>query len=128
MLAARGQADEAIAQYQQALKQFPDYVAAHVNLAPVLAARGQVEAAIAHCRRALEIKPDCPKAHYNLAMALTFRRQFDEAIVHYRKARWSFSLTMPRPTTISAMCWRPADRSMRPSPTTRRRWPSAGLH
>ncbi len=86
LLAERGQVDEAISHYQEALKIEPDYAIAHNNLGNALFGRGQVDDAIAHCRKALEIKPDYAEAHSNLAVALAGRGQVGEAITHYRKA------------------------------------------
>ena len=85
-LASRGQVDEAIAHYRQALDIKPDYAEAHINLGNALADRGQFDEAIAHYRQALEIKPDNVDAHYNLGLALAGRGQVDEAITCFRKA------------------------------------------
>ena len=85
-LVGRGQVDEAIAHYRQALEIKPDDVMTHTNLGVALAGRGQLDEAIAHHRTALTIKPDLAEAHNNLAIALAARGQIDEAIVHYRRA------------------------------------------
>jgi tetratricopeptide (TPR) repeat protein len=86
VLASRGQVDDAIDHYRQALEIDPDYQLAHNNLGAALAGRGQVDEAIAHYRRALEIKADDELAHNNLGMALVSRGQADEAIEHFQKA------------------------------------------
>ena len=86
ILAGRGQVDEAIANYQQALEINPGYAEAHNNLAVTLAGRGQVDSAIAHFQKALEIKPGYAEAHNNLALALAGRGQVDLAITHFQKA------------------------------------------
>jgi tetratricopeptide (TPR) repeat protein len=85
-LATRGQFDEAIAQFQQALEIQPDIVAAHNNLGALLGRRGRFDEAVAHYRKALEIKPDVAAAHYNLGNALAARGQFDEAIADFQQA------------------------------------------
>ncbi len=86
VLADRGQLDQAIAQYQVALKIQPDYAEAHNNLGNALADRGQFDEAIAHYRRALQINPRDVEAVYNLGAALADCGQLDEAIAQYWKA------------------------------------------
>ena len=66
-LARRGQVDEAIVQYQAALRIKSDYAEAHTNLADALVRRGRIDEAIAHYRTALTLKPDHPAALNNLA-------------------------------------------------------------
>jgi tetratricopeptide (TPR) repeat protein len=85
-LADKGQDDEAIAQYRQALEVNPQYVYAHNNLGSMLKRRGDLEGAIAQYRRALEIDRNCVKAHYNWGNALASQGQLDEAIAHFREA------------------------------------------
>ncbi len=84
--AARGQVDEAIAQYRKALEIMPDYVEARTNLGNAFADRGQFDEAIAQFRQALEIRPDCAPAYTGLGNVFADREQIDEAIVQYRKA------------------------------------------
>ena len=86
VLTERGQAGEAIAEFQEALNLRPDFELAHYNLAFVLAGSGQVDAAVAHYEEALKLKPDYAQAHNNLGFALAARGQVDEAIGHYREA------------------------------------------
>jgi len=101
----RGNADEAISHYRQALKNNPDLelaALAHNNLAILLVSRehldrGQLEEAINHYKKALEINPDYVEAHNNLGNALVRqgqgeadasvrRRLGDEALAHFHKA------------------------------------------
>ena len=81
VLAGRGQADEAIAQYEQAL------AAARLcrrtkQLGCRLGARGQLDAAILHFRRALEIQPNFPAARRNLDLALSAQQRAAGGAVH----------------------------------------------
>jgi tetratricopeptide (TPR) repeat protein len=69
-LLQKGDVDEAIAQYQQALQIKPDFAEAHSNLGNALFQKGKVDEAIAHCQRALQIKPDYPDVLNNLAWLL----------------------------------------------------------
>ena len=85
-LLEKGQADEAIAQYQEALEIKPDYADAHSNLGSVFLQKGQVDEAVSHYQKALEIEPNFAGAHSNLGSALLQKGQVDEAIAHYQKA------------------------------------------
>ncbi len=71
-LAVHGQFDEAVLEYERALRLDADHALAHNNLAAVQMRRGEIHDAIAHLERALSIKPDYPTAHQNLNKA---RRQ-----------------------------------------------------
>ncbi len=85
-LALRGEADQAISHYRQALEIRPDFVEAHNNLGNALASRGDSAAALAHYRTALNLKPDYVEAHNNLGLALADRGQLEAAIAEYRRA------------------------------------------
>jgi tetratricopeptide (TPR) repeat protein len=85
-LAGRGRADEAIAQYRQALAIKADYAEAQNNLGLALAGRGEVDAAVACYQAALRIKPGYASACYNLGNVLAGRGAIDAAIAYYRKA------------------------------------------
>ena len=83
-LADRGQVDEAIVHYQQALEIKPGSAEAHNNLGIALAGRGQVDEAIAHYQTALKIRPVYAEAQYNLAYAMCRHGQVAEGIAHYQ--------------------------------------------
>lgn len=85
-MAHRGQFDSAIAQYQQALEENPDYAEAHNNLGIVLSRIGRFEEALAHYRRVLELKPQSAVAHYNLGGLLADCGEITEALAHFRQA------------------------------------------
>jgi Tfp pilus assembly protein PilF len=85
-LASRGRGDQAIQQYQQALKLKPDYAKAHNNLGNALASRGQVDQAIEQYRQALKSKPDFAEVHNNLGNALAAQGQLAEAIEQFQQA------------------------------------------
>ena len=81
-----GRVQEAILQYEQALRLNPDLAGAHLNLADALEQAGQTQVAIDHYEQALQIKPDYPEAHLNLGVALMGRGRLQEAIGHYQQA------------------------------------------
>jgi len=85
-LAAQGRKDEAVVQYNLAIRAQPDYAPAHNNLGNVLAAQDKKDEAISEYKLALKAKPDYADAHYNLALALGGRGKADLAIMHYRLA------------------------------------------
>ena len=62
--------------------------------------------AIAHYQKALEIKPDYAEAHNNLGIALAGRAGSTRRSRIIRRP-WKSSPTTPRPTTTSALPWRP---------------------
>ena len=82
----KGQLDEAIAAYHQAITDKPNYAEAHNNLGNALKNKGQLDEAIAAYHRAIAIKPNYAEAHSNLGNALKDNGQFDEAIAACRQA------------------------------------------
>jgi protein O-mannosyl-transferase len=85
-LVIRGEIEEAIIQYKNALKIKPDYADAHNNLGVALVRRGQFDEGISHYRKALETTPDFADAHNNLGAALLRLGRIDEGIEHIRRA------------------------------------------
>ncbi len=86
VLDQHGQTNEAIAQYEMALKIQPDCAKARFNLGNVLSAKGEGNEAIAQYRQALEVEPDYVAARINLGHALATQGLADEAIAQYRQA------------------------------------------
>jgi tetratricopeptide (TPR) repeat protein len=85
-LGVAGRHQEAIEQYEQALRIEPDYARAHNNLGHELRQTGKIEEAIAHLQQALRIKPDLAEAHNNLGLALGQAGRMEEAIAHFEQA------------------------------------------
>ena len=85
-LLRKGNADAAIAHYQQALQINPNYARAYNNLGITLLQKGKVDEAITHYQQALKIEPDYTQAHENLGNALFQKGRVDEAITHYQRA------------------------------------------
>jgi tetratricopeptide (TPR) repeat protein len=82
-LAARGQLDEALDDFREALQIRPDYAEAHNNLGIILVMRGNLEEAIQHFHEALRFRPNYADAHLNLGFALVSQGKLDEAIQQY---------------------------------------------
>jgi tetratricopeptide (TPR) repeat protein len=83
---AQGKPDEAIRQYQQALRLKPEHPLVHYNLGNAFLAQGQTDEAIRQFQEALRLKPDYAKAHNNLGNALARKGQVDEAISQLEEA------------------------------------------
>jgi tetratricopeptide (TPR) repeat protein len=86
VLHERGQSDEAIAHFREAVRLKPDFSTAYYNLGGVLRERGRPDEAMAEFAKAIEIQPDYSAAHYYLGEILRDNGRVDEAIVHLQKA------------------------------------------
>ncbi len=86
ILAQKGLADEAIAQFRKALEVRPDNAEAQNNLGRALLQNGNADEAITHFQKALQINPGYAGAHNNLGNALLPKDRVDEAIIQYQTA------------------------------------------
>ena len=81
-----GRSEEAIQEYQAALRMKPDNAEAHYDLAALLFA-SDLPAAIAHYQAAVKAKPEFGAAHANLGTALArIPSRLPEAIAEYKTA------------------------------------------
>jgi len=85
-LLQEGQVNEAIADFEAALRAKPDYAYAHNNLGTALLQEGRTDEALPHFERALEIKPDYAEPYDNLGTILYQRGQLDAAISNLERA------------------------------------------
>ena len=85
-LAESGQDQEAIAQYEEAVRIKPDYAVAHNNLGNALKRASRPEEAIGQYRKALQSNPNYAPAHNNLGNTLLEAGRVGEAIEHLRQA------------------------------------------
>ena len=86
ILKERGQLDQAVGHYRQALLLKPGSAQIHLNLADAHQARGESAAALRHYRRALKAEPDRVETYLKLGNALLGQNASAEAIEHYRQA------------------------------------------
>jgi tetratricopeptide (TPR) repeat protein len=83
-LSGRGNIQEAMENYRQALEINPQYEDAWNNMGFALAALKRYPEAIAHYEAALRIRPKHTEVHNNLGNALADIGRIDDAIQHYR--------------------------------------------
>ena len=82
-----GQADNAIQEYNTALKLNPDNVEAHQRLGFLLYhVKDRPQEGMAHLLKTIELDPHNPRAHYDLGMALLHQQKIDEATAHLMEA------------------------------------------
>jgi tetratricopeptide (TPR) repeat protein len=82
-----GDADNAIAEYNHALKLNPDNVEAHQKLGFLLYhVKDLPQEGMAHLQKTIALDPHNPRAHYDLGMALLHQRKIDEAAPHMVEA------------------------------------------
>ena len=94
----KGQLDEAIAAYRQAIALKPNYAEAHSNLGNALKAKGQLDDAIAAYRQAIALRPDYRRSlQQSRPIALGDKGQLDDAIAAYRQAIALFPNRADRP-------------------------------
>jgi tetratricopeptide (TPR) repeat protein len=94
-LLSQGRLDEAIDQFQMALKIAPGFSAAETNLSIALTRKGRIDDAITQLRTLVKEHPDDPEAHYQLGNALLKKGDSQGAIAAYEKA---LSLQVRYPT------------------------------
>ncbi len=71
LLEIPGRTQDAIAEYQEALRIYPNYAEAHNNLGAILLQSGRTTEAVAEYQAAVRIDPDYADAHSNLGSALS---------------------------------------------------------
>jgi tetratricopeptide (TPR) repeat protein len=85
-LAAKGEGDRALAEYDRAVELKPDFLDAHFNAGELLAKQGKTDKALARYRRALKVDPSYVKVLNNVGILCADAGRLDEAVRHYRKA------------------------------------------
>jgi tetratricopeptide (TPR) repeat protein len=85
-LLRKGNAAEAITQYEKVLQMEPDFAPAHYGLGNALAQAGRADEAIAQYQTALKIQPHYMEPFFSLGNTLLGMGKVDEAITQYQKA------------------------------------------
>ena len=85
-LAERGELEEAIGQYQQALRIDPNYLEVHNALGANYQRLGQPQMALEHYQKALEIRPSFAPAQSNLGAFYLSQGKTEEAARHFEAA------------------------------------------
>src|SRR6266545_310406 len=82
----KGQIDDAMREYREAIRLDPAYAPAHNNLGNAHKKKGELDDAIREYREAIRVAPGYARAHYNLGVAYQARGRIDDAIREYREA------------------------------------------
>ena len=85
VLAKQGRTDEALRQYQTAVRLNPNDAGGHKTLGIALGMKGQMDEAIRQFQTAIRLRPDYAEAHYNLGFAFEQRGRTNEAISQYQQ-------------------------------------------
>lgn len=85
-LGKQGKLDEALAEFEAAIRVRPDYWQGHINAAVVLIDQGKLDEAMARLRRVLELNPNRSHAHGSVGVVLARKGMLDEALAHFQKA------------------------------------------
>jgi protein O-mannosyl-transferase len=85
-LAQQDKLDDAILQFQEALKLRSGYAEAHFNLGLALAGKGRLDEAMSQYQEATRLKPDYAEVYNDFGVALFDKGQLDEAITQFKEA------------------------------------------
>ena len=85
-LSRQSRLEEAVAQYEEALKLWPTYAEAMNNLGAARIAQGRIDEGIELYGRALELRPDYVDALNNFAMTYAAKGQHQTALEIYQRA------------------------------------------
>jgi tetratricopeptide (TPR) repeat protein len=85
-LLREGKWQDAIVEYDSALRLQPNDVEVHCNLGMALMSLSRLDKAVAHFRTALRLRPSLAHAHNNLGIALRRQGNWEEAIHCFKRA------------------------------------------
>jgi tetratricopeptide (TPR) repeat protein len=100
--------EEAIKEFQEAIRLNADYPEAHFNLGHAFRDLGRLEESIKEYREALRLKKDYPEALYNLGLLLLQQGQFVQAAEAFRRGH-SLASGNPRSAAPFARLLRQAE-------------------
>jgi tetratricopeptide (TPR) repeat protein len=78
--------EEAISQYNKAIRINSNNAMAYNNIAAALTFLGRSEEAISYCEKAIDLSPDMGMAYANMGLALNNLKKYEEALVYFDKA------------------------------------------
>ena len=81
-----GRWQEAVAEFQEAIRLKPDYVDAHYDLGLAYGNLGRWQEAVAEYKEAIRLNPDDAEAHNNLSVAYRNLGHLPEAVAEYKEA------------------------------------------
>lgn len=82
----RGQYEEAIANYTEAIRLDPQNRRAYYGRGNAYAELGDYEEAVADYSQAIRLDPNQPGAYYSRGVVLSYQGQYEEAVADYREA------------------------------------------
>ena len=85
MLALKGNYDQAITDYTQAIKLKPDDTEAYYNRGNAYDSKGNHDQAITDYTQAIKLKPDLAEAYYNRGITYKAKKDKLRAIADFRK-------------------------------------------
>lgn len=91
----KGLRQMAFSEFEEAIKVYPDYGSAHLNMGNWYLEQGNAQKAIAAYQRAVELTPPGPRVHYHLAVAYVMLGFKDEAIAEINRALSADSSFLP---------------------------------
>jgi len=80
--------EEALNNYEIAIKLRPNFFHCHCNMGVILTKLDRHENAVKAFKRALEIRPCCPRTNRNLGFVLSSLGKDEEALKYLDKANW----------------------------------------
>ena len=86
IMTGKGNFDQAVKHFNEALRVRPGAAKIHVNLGSVLTQTRKFEQAIEHYNEALRLEPELLTAHYNLAQTLLLQGRLPDAVEHFTEA------------------------------------------
>jgi tetratricopeptide (TPR) repeat protein len=85
-LGKKGRLDEAIRQYQAALRLTPGYALPHLSLGMLLVKQGRMGEAIRQFQEGVRLEPDNPQARNNLGHCLMSEGETEQAVAQFQEA------------------------------------------
>jgi Flp pilus assembly protein TadD len=82
----KGRTDEAISQFQEAIRLLPNYAKAYNNLGVAFDEKNQIDEAVRCYREAIRLASDYAATHNNLGIVLGRKGQINEAIDQFQEA------------------------------------------